>query len=84
MTLEGYHEHSPSDWPCTSCDRVSHPYGSIGVFGSLCLGALTLVRTHSLAGTFFGAYLLCIGVNYVPLLVHATSLVRHGPAYLLS
>jgi hypothetical protein len=27
-----------------------------------------------------GAYLLCIGVNYVPLLLHAISLVRHGAA----
>ena len=54
---------------------------SIGVFGSLCLGVLTLVRTHSPGGTFFGAYLLCIGVNYVPLLLHAISLVRDGTAY---
>ena len=53
----------------------------IGVFGSLCLGVLTLVRTHSLGGTVFGAYLLCIGVNYVPLLLHAIRLVRHGTAY---
>jgi hypothetical protein len=53
---------------------------SIGVFGSLALAFLTLVRTHSLGGTVFGAYLLCIGINYVPLLVHAIDLVRHGTA----
>ena len=53
---------------------------SIGVFGSLGLGVLTLVRTHSLGGTVFGAYLLCIGVNYVPLLFHAIDLVRNGTA----
>lgn len=53
---------------------------SLGVVGSLCLGVLTLVRTHSFVGTVFGAYLLCIGVNYVPLLFHAISLVRHGTA----
>ena len=53
---------------------------SIGVVGSLCLGVLTLVRTHSLGGTVLGAYLLCMGVNYVPLLLHAISLVRHGTA----
>ena len=53
---------------------------SIGVFGSLGVGVLTLVRTHSLGGTVFGAYLLCIGVNYVPLLVHAIDLVRHDRA----
>jgi hypothetical protein len=53
---------------------------SIGVFGSLALGVLTLVRTHSLGGTVLGAYLLCIGVNYVPLLAHAIDLARHGTA----
>jgi hypothetical protein len=53
---------------------------SIGVFGSLGLGILTLVRTHSVGGTFFGAYLLCIGANYVPLLVHSIDLVRLGTA----
>jgi hypothetical protein len=53
---------------------------SIGVFGSLGLGVLTIVRTHSVGGTAFGAYLLCIGINYVPLLLHAISLVRHGTA----
>jgi hypothetical protein len=53
---------------------------SMGVFGSLGLGALTLVRTHSLGGTLFGAYLVCIGLNYVPLLVHGIDLVRYGTA----
>ena len=53
---------------------------SIGVFGSVGLAVLTLVRSHSLGGTVFGAYLLCLGVNYVPLLVHAIDLVRHGAA----
>ena len=54
---------------------------SIGVFGSLGLGFLTLLRTHSLGGTVFGAYLVSIGVNYVPLLVHAIDIVRHGTAH---
>ena len=54
---------------------------AIGVFGSLGLGVLTLLRTQSLGGTVFGAYLLCLGVNYVPLLVHAIDLVRHGTAH---
>jgi hypothetical protein len=53
---------------------------SIGVFGSLSLGVLTLVRTHSLGGTIIGAYLVCLGINYIPLLLHAISLVRHGTA----
>jgi hypothetical protein len=54
---------------------------SIGVFGSLALGMLTLIRTHSVGGTVLGVYLLCIGVNYVPLLLHAISLVRQGTAH---
>jgi len=53
----------------------------IGVFGPLGLGVLTLVRTHSIAGTVFGAYLLLLGANYVPLLLHAISLVRSGTAH---
>jgi hypothetical protein len=55
---------------------------SIGVFGSVGLGVLTLFRIHSLGGTVFGVYLLCIGVNYVPLLFHAIDLVRNGTARL--
>jgi hypothetical protein len=62
------------------CSRFILAEFSIGVFGSLGLGVLTLVRTHSFGGTAFGAYLLCIGINYVPLLLHAVSIVRHGTA----
>lgn len=54
---------------------------SIGVFGSIGLGILTLVRTHSVAGTLLGVYLLCIGANYTPMLLHAMSLVRHSTAH---
>jgi hypothetical protein len=53
---------------------------SFGVFVSLGLGVLTLVRIASLGGIIIGTYLLCIGINYVPLLLHAISLVRHGTA----
>jgi hypothetical protein len=53
---------------------------SIGMLGSLALGAFTLLRSHSLRGVAFGSYLLFIGVNYVPLLLHAISLVRHNNA----
>ncbi len=53
---------------------------SVGVFGSLCLGLLTFVRTHSLGGNLLGAYLTCLGINYIPLLLHAISLVRRGTA----
>jgi hypothetical protein len=52
----------------------------IGVLGSTGLGVLTLVRTHSVGGTAFGAYLVCLGINYVPLLFYAISLARSGTA----
>jgi hypothetical protein len=52
----------------------------VGVFGPLSLAVLTFFRTHSLRGAVFGAYLLCIGINYVPLLVHSIDLVRQGTA----
>jgi uncharacterized protein len=51
---------------------------SVGVFGSLALGVFTLLRSHSLRGIAFGSYLLLIGVNYVPLLLHAISLARNN------
>lgn len=44
---------------------------SIGVFGSLALGVFTLLRSHSMGGIALGSYLLCIGINYVPLLLYA-------------
>jgi|SRR5271165_115934 len=57
----------------------------LGVVGSAALGALTLragiQRFHSSRMTLFGAYLLLLGVNYVPLLLHAVSLVRAGSAH---
>lgn len=49
---------------------------SIGVFGSLVLGLLTLLRSHSVGGIALGTYLLSIGINYVPFLLDAVSLVH--------
>ena len=49
---------------------------SIGVFGLLALGLLTLLRSHSLGGIALASYILCLGLNYVPLLLYAISLVR--------
>jgi len=46
------------------------------VFGSLALGLLTLLRSHSAGGIALGSYLLFIGINYVPLLVYAIRIVR--------
>ena len=53
---------------------------SIGMLGSLGLGLLTLARTRSVGGTVFGTYLMCLGINYAPLLLHAISIVRRGTA----
>lgn len=49
---------------------------SIGVFGSLALGLLTLLRGHSVGATALGFYLLFIGINYIPLLLYAIIIVR--------
>jgi hypothetical protein len=49
---------------------------SIGVFGSFALGLWTLLRSHSIGGIALGSYLLFIGINYVPLLLYAITIVR--------
>jgi hypothetical protein len=57
----------------------------LGVVGPAVLGVATLragiQRFHSPGMVIFGAYLLSLGVNYVPLLLHAISLVRDGSAH---
>ena len=56
----------------------------IGVAGAMALGALTLraglTRFHSPRMTMFGVYLLLLGINYVPLLLHAIGMARQGSA----
>jgi hypothetical protein len=47
-----------------------------GVLLPIALGALTLARAGSLKGTLFGAYLITLGINYLPLLLYAISIVR--------
>lgn len=57
----------------------------IGAAGSTALGALTiragLYRFHSPWLIIFGAYLIFLGMNYVPLLLHAISMVRDGSGH---
>ena len=48
--------------------------------GSVGLGVFTLLRSHSAGGIALGSYLLCIGINYVALLLYAISLVRGDSA----
>ena len=49
------------------------------MFGSLGLGILTLLRGQSLGGKLV-VWLISIESNYIPLLRHAISVVRHGTA----
>ena len=56
-----------------------------GVAGPVIFGILTLRMAQRHAWPFgltlFGAYLLTLGLNYVPLLLHAVSLVRSRAAF---
>jgi hypothetical protein len=56
----------------------------LGVVGSAALGLLTvraeIERFHSWTMIVFGGYLLLLGINYVPLLIHAISMVHGGSA----
>ena len=52
----------------------------LGVAGPFALGMLTLWRSSSAAGAWFGAYLLSLSLNYVPMLAYALDMTRHGTA----
>jgi hypothetical protein len=56
----------------------------LAVSGLMAVGILTLragiQRFHSARMIAFGAYLLLLGMNYVPLLLHAIDMARHGTA----
>jgi len=56
----------------------------IGVFGSLTLGVMSAWqvthRFHSVWMVLFGVYLVFVGINYVPLLLHAIDISRRGSA----
>jgi hypothetical protein len=42
-----------------------------GVLFSVALGLFVLVRGHSFWQLLLGIYFLCLGINYVPMLVYA-------------
>jgi membrane protein implicated in regulation of membrane protease activity len=44
---------------------------AFGVFFSVALGLFVLVRGHSFWQLLLGIYFLCLGINYVPMLVYA-------------
>jgi hypothetical protein len=56
----------------------------IGVFGSLALGVMSAWqgthRFHSVWMVLFGVYLIFVGMNYVPLLLHAIDISRKASA----
>jgi hypothetical protein len=45
-----------------------------GVGLSMALGVLTLVKSHSVLQASLGAYLICLGINYVPMLAYTVSI----------
>jgi hypothetical protein len=45
-----------------------------GVLLSFALGVFVLCRSHSIWQSALGAYLICLGINYMPMLVFAISI----------
>lgn len=52
----------------------------LGVLLLPAFGIFTILRGHSVWQTLFGAYLLSLGVNYVPLLLYGIAIARHHSA----
>ena len=42
-----------------------------GVLGSLALGIFALIRRHSVGQVALGIYLVCLGINYIPMVTYA-------------
>lgn len=53
---------------------------AVGALGSGALGVFTLLRSRSFGGILFGAYLIALGINYIPLLVFATLIATRRAA----
>lgn len=51
-----------------------------GVLLSAALGAFTLIRARSYWQVALGLYLICLGLNYVPMLVYAIVITRDRSA----
>ena len=47
-----------------------------GVLLCAALGAFTILRAGSLGQRAFGLYLICLGINYVPMLVYAIAITQ--------
>jgi hypothetical protein len=53
---------------------------AIGTLLPLAIGILSVSRGHSRLLFLFGLYMLALGINYLPLLLHAISIVHSGAA----
>lgn len=47
---------------------------AFGLLFSISLGIFALLRAHSLGGAAVGAYLICLGINYGPMLAYALAI----------
>jgi len=45
-----------------------------GVALCIALGIFALIRSHTMRGISLGAYLVCIGINYIPMLAFTLSI----------
>lgn len=53
---------------------------ALGVVGPFAVGIYSLVREHSRQQVIIGAYLVLLGINYVPLLMYAVAIYRKRSA----
>jgi hypothetical protein len=60
--------------------KIVLPEFALGVIGPIALGVLTLSKSESIGSTVFDSYLVLVGLNYVPLLLHAIEFARSGTA----
>jgi len=60
--------------------KIVIPEFALGAIGAPALGVLTLIRSMSTAMTASGVLLIGLGLNYVPLLIHAIDLTRRSTA----
>ena len=52
----------------------------LGVFGIGALGVFVAVRSHTRSQGALAAYLICLAINYVPLMLYAFAIARAGSA----
>lgn len=53
---------------------------ALGVVGPLAVGIYSLAREHSRQQVIIGAYLVLLGINYIPLLMYAVAIYRKRSA----